>query len=321
MISKNTVAGIILFLASVAFTLPSGFAYSPEINDLASRENIDSFYQKAQEFYYKKDYVNAKDGFRKVLSLDPRHEYAATYLELSLINLEKISYAATKVSQADEAAANKELQTLYEKGKAAYYDRQYEQAKATFRKIYDAQPDYEYSLAYIELCNNKLGVKEQMAPAQKEQAAAEATSEDKRYETAKDAYYRKDYPVAKKAFEELYAQGARYKHVLAYIQLCNDKLGIKEAYAAKKERGFKTREEIMADYCSKGREFLAKGDYNSAKEMFNKALNVDPGYKDASGGVILCEKSLRAADSEKSKKETLAEGGFLKRVAKEKAQI
>ncbi|OQX83771.1 hypothetical protein B6D60_10085 [candidate division KSB1 bacterium 4484_87] len=186
---------------------------------------VESKYQKARGLFKKGNWRAAIDGFSEVLSIDPSHQRARSYLR----------------------RARKELYSNL--------DQHYRQAKKYFN-----QKNYEKAL---EECNYILSVDAGYAAAQTLQSQAYASiSRQNLHEKGKKAFAKGDFLTARKIYREILAKDPNDKVAADYLRQCDTKLN---------DRVEQLFNEGMVSY--------SEGDYNSAIQVWNKILSIDPDHK------------------------------------------
>lgn len=105
-----------------------------EIKQLGAANDyyLEQHFHKACEYYYRKDYIEARQRFEEILSLYPTHHSSQKFLEKIAVGIDKMEQ-----KKADD------IRKLLAKGDVATVQRDYLTASACYNKILAIEPDQE----------------------------------------------------------------------------------------------------------------------------------------------------------------------------------
>jgi len=199
----------------------------------------------------------------------------------------------TALAWAGEAAAQADIEQLYEKGKAAYSAGNYEEAVRLFTIVNEIQPGYKW-------------VNWRLSRAQKQvekQAKARQLQElEAAYSRAQTLLNAGKTDEAKAEFQKIAAVDPKFRKVGEILKNMETKPPVPAAEAAqpvevpKKKRSLSSADKKRAaELYAHGRYLVKKGDYERAATVFATLLEIDPTYKDAPYWASECQKRLALA--------------------------
>lgn len=278
------------------------------------REEIDSLYRQAIDYYRDEQFGQAKQAFKKILSLDPegrRARAASTYLETRISN---------KIEQLEQEKQREKINSLYDQGKAAYSKENFGQAESLFKQILEINPEHSRAKTYLNthIPNKKQQLKEQ-AQKEKEHLERKMQKELERHQRKKQEQLKRQ----RKEKERRQREGARKeeerkkrlekekikksrKAAQVVTETAKDskwKLGLKL-----EDMTYKTEEECLGvlgkkpddkeafdnlvnlyllrdELLDEAKELYRNRSYREAVKNYEKALLIEPDNKEAKKGI------------------------------------
>lgn len=259
-------------------------------------------YQEALRFYRQKEYAKAKEKFQKVHNIYPEYEKASYYLERidqdiqrqkerirkkkaeSIYDQAYSSYRDKEYQKAQELFKELEefypgykntqdylkripedieqvrIDSLLDKADVLYKQEQYTQAEEVYKQVLKIEPEDRTASTYLERIPQKIQEKEREQLEQKAQPI---------YDQALHLYQAKDYQASLEKFKEAEGILAGYRKAQYYIERIPEDI--------QREKEHRLNEQARVIYDEALSLYKAK-DYQQAKEEFQKAAQIVPGY-------------------------------------------
>lgn len=217
----------------------------------AQRDKYASIIKKADEFFSKEDYLNAKNGYNAALAVLPTE----TYPKEKIAEIESL-----KTGQARLAGLNKQYDNKISEANQLFSKKDYEASKKAYLFASKIKPDEQYPKDRIQAIDSELNLL-----AQKDAAAKDYLEKIKE---ADQTLGIKDYKLAKKLY-------------LSAINLNSNedypKNKIKEIDGIVEELAQKSADEEKYQSLIKNADaFLASKQYSTAQKSYLSALDLKP---------------------------------------------
>jgi outer membrane protein TolC/outer membrane protein assembly factor BamD (BamD/ComL family) len=256
--------------------------------DRKRQERAALLYRQGRENYASGHHEEAQLKFEKALKIDPTHSGVKKYLQLlardEAIVKEEVQREVERDRQrAEERAeqyAAEELRSRYRDGVQYYKNGDYEVARFTFEEVLRRDPDHKGAKKYLDRIEEK--ARKQREKVQRE-AEWQAARTHKKIE-------RKTPETPEPEVEE-------------------------RLPAATDEQ----KDEATALY-RQGKESYKHGDYETAKQQFEAALKLDPGYRSAKRYLDMAEAKLEAEERRMKRKKEEVEKRQDRELARERAK-
>jgi len=291
-----------------------------EIEQGIREEEIGIHYHLAKNLYRGEKYGAAIEEFKKVLSLDPGHRGAISYLPKTKVLLEK------KRIEAKRLGLERKIAGHYKKGRALYGEGEYAQAISELKKAIGLDFGHREARQYLakaleaqERAPIESKIREHLARAKRygetydfEKAKVEYEEAERlkgrmeidreRKEREIEEYYTKGktfyanarYQKAMDEFKEVLALNPAHKGALEYFQKAEEK----EKSAAGAARRKRIAKEIERRY-TRGEDFYSRGEYRKAMGEFQKVLAQAPEHSPAREYLKEALTALREREREK----------------------
>ncbi len=192
-----------------------------------AEESVESLYASGIKSYDKADYDKAIYFFERVLIIDPTHENAYRYLEMTqkrksmaesevVIEIEKPvieKIVPEEIYSKEEGLTRKEIKSLYKEAVRLYKEKKYDEALDKFKFLSQLESKYQKaSKKKMELCLKKL----------REPLSLDKVEE--KYQLGLNYFKNNIYKESIQLFLEVLDLNPNYKDAKKYLKLSRDRL-------------------------------------------------------------------------------------------------
>ncbi|MFN3551331.1 MAG: tetratricopeptide repeat protein, partial [Endomicrobiia bacterium] len=232
-------------------------------HQLEERENyVKNLLKKAKVSLDKKDYINAKIVYEKVLLLDSENSDAKEGLQIVQQEIAKLNQERIRQHNA------KKILNLWSQGVKYYKNAELIKSKEKFEEILKIDSSNEEAKRYLTEIDTQL-------------SKLAASQINTLYSEAMNFFNRNEYEKALKYFEAITIAAPDRLDIQEYVQKCKQKIQ-EEEERKKQEELTKLQQQYekeMEDTFNSALKLYEKSDYIKALDMFNKSKAVAEKYQ------------------------------------------
>ena len=261
-----------------------------------ARDQAEQVYNEAVVAYNVKDIETARIKFTQVENIYPNYKKTSNYL----------SRIDNDLQNQDQQKKEQDVEPVYNEAVALFQKEQLEAAKKKFVEVAATVPDYKQTGNYLERIDDDIiRMKEKiLTDVQSSQVKAY-------YDQAVGLYKQSEFEQAKTLFVKAETISPGYKDVVNYLKGIDD-----DIQGHKLELAEKAKRDEAEGYYSSALTLYNAGEFDSAKEKFNKAGIIVPGYKETARYLTMIESDIARQKElqEHAKKAAAAEPIYAKAV-------